>query len=203
MNGLEYKTLHASESISFGGDAFGIKIMVAASQLPNLDTDAIWGAAYKAAGLVTAEVRAAVMADDEEAQKRAKRERAELIDLFGGRIFVETIPNGYCSDWCCRHLPWFVVTTEIGRFKIGWRKRVIHLEWTDTVGTKRAEELFPGEDVTKGDKMIHAWSLDKARQYIAAIVSDAERSNASLSGAPLAARPLEATVVRQNDATEK
>ena len=27
--------------------------------------------------------------------------------------------------------------------------------------------------------------------------------NASLSGAPLAARPLEATVVRQNDATEK
>lgn len=179
MTGLEYKTLHASES--FGGHgAFGIKIMVAATKLPNLDTEAIWSAAYKAAGLVTAEVRAAAMADDEEAQRHAKRQRSELLDLFPGRIFVEAIPNGYCSDWCCRHLPWFIVTTEIGRFKIGWRKRVIHLEWADTVVSKSAEELFPGEDVTKFERTIHAWGLDKARQYIEAVIAAAECSNLNI-----------------------
>lgn len=170
MNGLEYKTLHSSES--FGGyGAFGIKILVASSNMPNLSQNAIQGAAYKAADLITAEVRAASIAVNPTEKERALRQRKELLSVFPDKIFVEEIPNGYCSDWCCRHLPWFKVTTEVGRFEIGWRKRVIHINWTETVGTKTAEELFPEEGTTKEGKMIHAWSLEKAGEYISTIMT--------------------------------
>ncbi|HAR43489.1 MAG TPA: hypothetical protein DCS07_12795 [Bdellovibrionales bacterium] len=173
-NGLEYKELYMSESFgSYGG--FGIKILVAATRMPDLRNDAICSAAYKAAGIVSSEVQGAALSLNEEAQERARQEREQLLGLFSGRIFVEELPNGYCSDWCCRHLPWFVVTTEVGRFKIGWRKRVINIDWSETVGTKTAEELFPSEDVTKWEQSIHAWSLDDAKRYIEKIVASAER----------------------------
>lgn len=174
MNGLEYKTLYGSESFgSYGG--FGIQILVAATNLPDLDSREIGRAARKAAELISAEVQGASVAINSEAQERAKQERDQLLGLFTGRIFVEDLPNGYCSDWCCRHLPWFMVTTEVGRFKIGWRKRVINIDWSETVGTKTAEELFSAENVTKGEKYIHAWSLDDAKRYITEIVASAER----------------------------
>jgi len=99
--------------------------------------------------------------------ENAKLEKSELLNLFSAHsIFVEEIPNGYCSAWCCKHLPWFVVTTKLGRIKIGWRKRVINIDWTDSVIKKSAKDLFKEEDVTKGEKFIHAWSLEKAKEYI-------------------------------------
>ncbi len=33
-----------------------------------------------------------------------------------------------------------------------------------------AARLFEGEDVTKGDKMIHAWSVEDGRRYIEKIM---------------------------------
>lgn len=173
MDGFEYKQLFASEGFG-GGGSYGIKILVAASNLPDLSTAAINFAAYEAANLVTAEVRAAIIAQDPVALLRKKNDRENLLAIFPGRIFVEAIPNGYSSDWHSRHLPWFVVTTEIGRFKIGWRKRVIHLEWTETICTETAEQLFPSEDVTKDGRMIHAYGYDKARQYVEAIIASAK-----------------------------
>src|ERR1039458_6097882 len=66
--------------------------------------------------------------------KYRKAEREEILALFPDKIFVEEIPNGYCSKYCskycCREKPWFIVTTSLGRIKIGWRKSVIHIEWT-------------------------------------------------------------------------
>lgn len=99
-------------------------------------------------------------------------ERKGIINLFEGRaIYVEEIPNGYCSRYCCKHLPWFIVTTKFGRIKIGWRKRVIEIDWSDSAIPSKAQTLFPDEDVTKQDKLIHAWGLDKAREYIQILLS--------------------------------
>lgn len=104
---------------------------------------------------------------DPESKKKAEKDKADIIALFSGReIFVEEIENGYCSDYCCKHLPWFVVTTVKGRIKIGWRKRVINITWDESTIEETAENLFPDEDVTKFDKTIHAWGYEKAKEYI-------------------------------------
>jgi hypothetical protein len=99
--------------------------------------------------------------------------KQEILALFGGDVcYVDEIPNGYCSQWCCKHLPWFIVTTPRGRIKIGWRKSVIHLEWTDTniKGDAAAifpkEEAWPGYETTQYDKVIHAHGYDAAKKYI-------------------------------------
>ena len=102
----------------------------------------------------------------------AEKERADILSVFGDRaIFVEEIPNGYCSQYCCKHLPWFIVTTSKGRIKIGWRKRVILIDWIDSIIPDMSEKLFIDEDVTKFDKCIHAWGLDKAKEYIDKLLS--------------------------------
>jgi hypothetical protein len=109
---------------------------------------------------------------DPKTSDRALIERAEIINLFPSPIFVEEIPNGYCSRYCCAFKPWFVVTTHKGRIKIGWRKRVIHLEWTDSVIKGRAKDIFPkeeawpGYETTQYDKVIHAHGYEPAAAYI-------------------------------------
>lgn len=120
------------------------------------------------------DIEAAVLEEstrrDPDAKLRAEVQRFDLTGLFPWPIFVEEIPNGYCSQWCCKHLPWFVVTTTRGRITLGWRKRVIEIRW-DACVADTAANLFPAEDVTKGERLIHAWTLDKAREYIAKLLS--------------------------------
>jgi len=100
--------------------------------------------------------------------EEAKEEKEKLIALFGDKkIFVSEIPNGYnsTSSYYSR-FPWFMVTTEKGRIKIGWRKRVIEIDWSESIIPDEAEDLFAFEDVTKGEKYIHAWGYEKAKEYI-------------------------------------
>jgi len=111
-------------------------------------------------------------AKDPERISNRKEEREEIISLFTQPIYVEEIPNEYCSDGCCADRPWFIITTNIGRIKIGWRKRVIEIDWSDSLQKKTANELFINEEVTKVDKSIHAWSLGKAKEYIEKITKE-------------------------------
>jgi hypothetical protein len=62
--------------------------------------------------------------------------------------------------------PWFRVTSSIGHILIGWRKRVLEIEWKDTVVKLGAHDLFPDDNVTRWESGIHAWSLDDATRYI-------------------------------------
>ena len=168
-----YQFLHQSEE--FGGQgSFGISIEVGGTNMPDFEADdakAIRYAVYDAVRNISEEIKASRNAKNPECQKQKTYERNELIGCFPGKIFVEEIPNGYCHDACCRHLPWFIVTTEVGRFKIGWRKRVINIDWSETIGTEPSNSLFPEEDVTKGEKYIHAWSVEKAKEYIDKIIA--------------------------------
>ena len=169
---LIYHHLIGNESSGRYG-SFGINIDVAASVPPDWHDSAIINAAYEAVHMIETAVRTVIVRNNPEAQATRKAEREQIMSLFSSPILVEEIPNGYCSDWCCKHLPWFLITTDIGRFKIGWRKRVIEIDWTGTWNIKTGNDLFAKEDVTKGERFIHAWTIEKAREYIETIIKTA------------------------------
>lgn len=176
---LDYHELYKSESGGAYG-AFGIQIL-AACHLPHeqgepeppvdWDHETIRHAMYDVAKIIQGAVMKVQIAKLPAAQARAKAEREQLIGCFPQPIHVKEIPNGYCSDYCCAHLPWFIVTTTVGPIKIGWRKRVINIDWSETEGTLPAEELFKSENTTKSGRSIHAWSVEKAKGYVDAILA--------------------------------
>lgn len=175
----DYRTLYGSQfSGSYG--SFGVKVLIAGHKLDTIDLNsaAIWGVAHDAVENVTNALMEAVIAADPVAQQRRVAERAQLLGLFRHHpIYVEEIPNGYDPNSAyLKHLPWFIVTTRVGRIKIGWRRRVIQIEWTDTRGTLTSGALFAAEDVTKEERLIHAWTVEKAQAYIDLIIGSASTS---------------------------
>jgi hypothetical protein len=86
-----------------------------------------------------------------------------------GPVYVREIDNEYCGPKCCPHRVWLLVTTPVGVIKIGWRKHVMAIDWSASDVTATASDLFPDEDVTKGARMIHAYSYDKATDYLTKI----------------------------------
>lgn len=80
------------------------------------------------------------------------------------------LPNGYCNQYCCSHIPWFLFHTIDGDIIMGWRKRVISIEWQENYKPFDMKELFDTEDVTKwesgGRRGIHAWGEEKAFEYL-------------------------------------
>ena len=71
--------------------------------------------------------------------------------------------NEYCR--CPKCGPWFLFQTPLGVLKMGWRKRVINIDWSKAKNTFQKTELFT-DDVTKGSTFIHAWGRDKAVEYL-------------------------------------
>lgn len=61
-----------------------------------------------------------------------------------------------------RNSPWWLAVTPFGPIQIGWRKRVISINWEDTP----ARQVVTADDVTKGDDHVHAWSYAKALEYL-------------------------------------
>jgi hypothetical protein len=107
----------------------------------------------------------------EKNENKAYREFYDVFSKAGFRdINLETIPNEYWGDressWCT---PWFNVDTEIGKIKIGWRKRVISIDWSELPEYYRIKELFKDEDVTLTNKLVHAWGYEKAVEYLSKI----------------------------------
>jgi len=58
--------------------------------------------------------------------------------------------------------PWWVLQVEGGQITIGWRKRVIAIDWSFT--NRRGE--ITADDVTKSHSFVHAWSHAKAVEYL-------------------------------------
>lgn len=83
------------------------------------------------------------------------------------KVYVKRIPNEYCNDYCCVNRPWLKVTTHKGVIKIGWRKRVIVIDWSESdIVHISGTSLFKDENVTSWDKGIHAWGYEKAKEYL-------------------------------------
>lgn len=166
----DYVLAHSHESY-YKDKPLGVRIYIAAgnnlTERANFlkDTERV---AYNAGeDLFNAVLKQHVMLD-EDVKKSAVCQKAEILQLFEGKtIFVEEIPNEYGGkDPWYSLFPWFIVTTPIGHIKIGWRKRVINIDWTHTTQKECACNLFPNEDVTKGEYYIHAWGYEKAKEYL-------------------------------------
>lgn len=163
QSGHEYVEAYRVESYGNSGK-FALKLLVdAGRELTKTDISNL----RLHAEAIEKSIREESINLDPKTKESAIKEREEILSLFDSQIiFVEEIPNGYWPDGYGKHFPWYVITTKLGRIKIGWRKRVIEIDWSDSIIGKTAWALFPQEDVTKEDKLIHAWGYEKAKEYI-------------------------------------
>lgn len=103
--------------------------------------------------------------------------------LAGIELYAATpTPNLYGS--ASYRGPWWWCQTVIGPIQIGWRKRVILIDWS-LDNPLRCE--VTRHDVTKSETMVHAWSYSAAVEYLAALRtyarSDAGRRSLEEAGA--------------------
>ena len=98
-----------------------------------------------------------------------KRAREVFVAADLAPIHVREIDNEYCGPLCCPHRVWLYVTTRVGPIKVGWRKRVIVVDWTPSDVEATAYDLFCFEETTKGHKDIHAHGYEKMAEYLARI----------------------------------
>lgn len=61
--------------------------------------------------------------------------------------------------------PWWLVKTHAGLVKIGWRKRVINIDWSDT----QIRQVLTDDRVTKEPHLVHAATEEKAIEYLKAL----------------------------------
>jgi hypothetical protein len=69
-------------------------------------------------------------------------------------------PDSYVEDIMAS--PWWLVKTPFGLIEIGWRKRVISIDWSDT----NIDKIVTEDQVTKGDSYVHASSDEQAIKYL-------------------------------------
>lgn len=68
--------------------------------------------------------------------------------------------NGNFNDLRIQN-PWFLVKTQFGFIEIGPRKRVIHLEWSETSYRGKLPVSEGEEWITSEDHYVHSYTLDK------------------------------------------
>lgn len=84
------------------------------------------------------------------------RLRAEKLWQLTNRYW----PDSYLKERA--ESPWWLVRTRIGLIVIGWRKRVINIDWSDT----EVRGIVTSDDVTKDSTHVHAWDESKAVEYL-------------------------------------
>lgn len=58
--------------------------------------------------------------------------------------------------------PWWLVSTSIGMIVVGWRKRVISIDWA----ASRVRRIITSHETTKEETYVHAWSYAHAVEYV-------------------------------------
>lgn len=102
--------------------------------------------------------------------EKTKKEFEELLTAAGfTNVTLTETPNRYGS--ASYRGPWFIVCAFGAEFRIGWRKRVIEIEWgchPEPLQVKLAA-LFKNEETTHGDLLVHADGHDHAVSCLARI----------------------------------
>lgn len=79
-------------------------------------------------------------------------------------------PNEYYKGDHCE--PWYIFYTKKGPLKVGWRKRVINVDWSGFPQKEYCDKLFPNENVTKGDFYIHAWGYQDLKKFVGVLLNE-------------------------------
>lgn len=106
-----------------------------------------------------------------------KHEKVLALFLLAGFDVKGTyeIANGYWPEAYTelrRENPWWLIKTKHGLIKIGWRKRVISIDWSDThyraelTGEGVWPDTITSDEVTRSETIVHAWSYYKALEYL-------------------------------------
>lgn len=83
-------------------------------------------------------------------------------------VAVHEISNKYWGDSeYGRANPWWLVLTKAGPVVIGWRKRVIAINWADT----QVRAKMTADDTTSELEYCHAWTYGKAVEYLTTLRS--------------------------------
>lgn len=72
-------------------------------------------------------------------------------------------PKAYVNERA--NSPWWLIVLDQGEIVIGWRKRVISINWSATPFRKIVTE----DNVTKGEDHVHAYSMFKATEYLVSL----------------------------------
>lgn len=108
-----------------------------------------------------------------------KRAEAMAIFTLAGIVVlkIKPLPDGYGYDpddsryfETVPRCVWWFVKTKAGWIEIGWRKRVISIDWSDTP----VRAIVTQDDVTKEDTYVHAWTQEDAVKYLRNLASFAE-----------------------------
>jgi hypothetical protein len=109
-----------------------------------------------------------------EAEAKLTLDRLKAIFLLS-MIEVKSfhrLPNGYTGDANCPTSPWLLAETKYGLIKIGWRKRVINIEWPVDANVSGKKVLGKDEDwITSFSNGVHAYGYPKAIEYLSKFAS--------------------------------
>ena len=124
-----------------------------------------------------------------------------LLTLAGSEpVAVHELANKYWPDCDAyaqirRDNPWWLVLTKAGPVVIGWRKRVISINWEGT--TVRGK--MTTDDTTSELDYCHAWTYEKAVEYLSTLQSALRLAAQSVAEPPAEAR---AEIKRLRDALD-
>ena len=110
---------------------------------------------------------------------------SHLMEYVYPHCNYDIIPNEYEKQSI---VPWFMFHTPDGDIKVGWRYRVISIEWQENFKPFDFQKLFENEVVpmTEGTQTtkwqengkcgIHAWSEEKAQEYLRRVRDEVGRT---------------------------
>lgn len=95
-------------------------------------------------------------------QDNLKTYKQNIVALFDEPIYVQESKNMYNADSI---YPWYTIVTKKGFITVGIRKWDIIIDWSESLITITGNEVTD-DNITKGDRYIHASGYEKAKEYI-------------------------------------
>ncbi len=107
---------------------------------------------------------------EKEKMVKEEREAIESAMKISGIKYTKVyeLVNQYWGDCPTKYdvsTPWYLFITEIGHIVVGWRKRVLNVDWSET----KVRKIVTEDQVTKAEDMVHAYSYLKLAEYLTAL----------------------------------